>query len=74
MNTPTFAPQDYLDLEHTSHRMLFENTANVWNVLGKIANYLQFSLRAGFAGELVGKPFIGRTCSSAKGRSSNTVR
>lgn len=59
MNTPSFAPQDYLDLDHTAHRMLFENTANVWGALEKIATYLQFSLKPGFAGELVGKPFIG---------------
>ena len=59
MSTPSFAPQDYLDLEHTAHRMLFEHTANVWEALEKIANYLQFSLRAGFAGEMVGKPYIG---------------
>ena len=59
MSTPSFDPRDYLDLEHTAHRVLFEHTKNVWEALEKIANYLQFSLRAGFAGELMGKPFIG---------------
>ena len=59
MNTLSFPPQDYFDLTQTQHRMLFENTTNVWEVLGKIAVYLQFSLRPGVLGELVGKPFIG---------------
>ena len=59
MNTLSFAPEDYFDLEHTGHRMLFENITHAWEVLGKIATYLQFSLRPGFEGELVGKPFIG---------------
>lgn len=59
MNALSFPAKDYLDLDHTAHRVLFENIANAWEALDKIANYLQFSLRAGFAGELVGKPFIG---------------
>ncbi len=59
MSTLSFPPQDYLDLAHTAHRVLFENTANVWEALEKIPVYLQFGLRAGFAGETVGKPFIG---------------
>ncbi len=54
-----FASTDYLDLEHTAHRMLFENTTHVWEALGKIASYLQFSLKPGVQGELVGKPYIG---------------
>ena len=48
-----------LDLEHTAHRMLFENTTHAWEALGKIANYLQFSLKPGVQGELIGKPYIG---------------
>ena len=58
MSTP-FAPADYLDLQRTAHRVLFENVTNVWEVLDKIAVYLKFSLRPGFEGELVGKPYIG---------------
>ena len=56
----TFAPQEFFDLERTSHRMLFENVSNVWESLDKIANYLQFSLRPGVHGELIGRPHIGR--------------
>ena len=59
MSTPSFPPQDFFDLTQTHHRMLFENVANAWEVIGKIAAYLQFSLRPDFLGEMVGKPFIG---------------
>ena len=59
MSTPTFPPADLFDLAHTGHRMLFENITNVWEVLGKIPTYLQFSLRPAVLGELVGKPYIG---------------
>lgn len=59
--TPTtiYAPQDYFDLSHTTHRMLFENVTQVWEVLAKLANYLQFSLQPAVLGELVGAPYIG---------------
>ena len=55
----SFAATDYLDLERTSHRMLFEQTTNVWEALAKLATYLQFSLKPAVRAELVGKPFIG---------------
>jgi UDP-N-acetylglucosamine diphosphorylase / glucose-1-phosphate thymidylyltransferase / UDP-N-acetylgalactosamine diphosphorylase / glucosamine-1-phosphate N-acetyltransferase / galactosamine-1-phosphate N-acetyltransferase len=54
----TFAPADYLDLTHTEHRMLFENAVNVWDALKQITSYLQFRLKPGIHGRLVGKPFI----------------
>ncbi len=55
----TFAPADFVDLERTAHRVLFEHAVNVWDALDKIAAYLKFSLRPGIHGELVGKPYIG---------------
>ncbi len=62
-NLPTpatiYSPLDYFDLEHTAHRVLFEHITQVWEILGKLANYLQFSLQPGVLGELVGKPYIG---------------
>jgi len=54
----TFTPSDYLDLRHTDHRTLFENVANVWDALRQIPAYLQFRLKPGIYGRLVGKPFI----------------
>lgn len=56
----TFAASDYLDLDHTAHRVLFSQIAQVWEAIDKIANYLQFSLRPGVQAELVGKPYIGQ--------------
>jgi NDP-sugar pyrophosphorylase family protein len=53
-----FAPEEYLDLEHTDHRKLFENAANVWDALKQISSYLQFRLKPAIHGKLIGKPFI----------------
>jgi NDP-sugar pyrophosphorylase family protein len=53
-----FAPADYLSLEHTAHPKLFENQPYVWDALKQIASYLQFRLKPGVLGELIGKPFI----------------
>ena len=54
----TFSPADYLDLNHTEHRMLFENSVNAWDALKQITSYLQFRLKPAIQGRLVGKPFI----------------
>src|SRR5215203_4731421 len=53
-----FAPEEYLDLNHTAHPKLFENHKYVWDALKQIATYLQFRLEPAVRGELVGKPFI----------------
>src|SRR5580698_796846 len=54
----TFSPGDYLDLNHTEHRMLFENSVNAWDALKQITSYLQFRLKPAIQGRLIGKPFI----------------
>src|SRR5271170_1222332 len=53
-----FAPEKYLDLTHTEHRMLFENAVNVWDALKQISSYLKFRLQPAVHGRLIGKPFI----------------
>src|SRR5438477_26062 len=53
-----FAPAQFLNLEHTAHPKLFEDQSYVWNALKQIASYLQFRLKPGVLGELVGRPFI----------------
>jgi NDP-sugar pyrophosphorylase family protein len=53
-----FAPTDFLDLQHTAHPKLFETQRYVWDALKQIASYLQFRLKPGLLGELMGKPFI----------------
>ena len=54
----TFSPADYLDLEHTDHRSLFEKVTNVWDALPLIASYLQFRLKPAIHGKQIGRPFI----------------
>jgi NDP-sugar pyrophosphorylase family protein len=63
----TFAPQNYLDLNHTEHRMLFENSVHVWDALKQIVSYLQFRLKPSIQGRLIGKPFISGAVFIGKG-------
>ena len=53
-----FSPTEFLDLEHTAHSKLFEGQTVAWDALKQIASYLQFRLKPGVLGDLVGKPFI----------------
>ncbi|PWU08822.1 MAG: UDP-N-acetylglucosamine diphosphorylase [Verrucomicrobia bacterium] len=53
-----FRPEDYLDLNHTQHRLIFEKTENVWEALRGISSYLQFRLQPAIQGQLLGKPLI----------------
>src|ERR1700736_5664915 len=53
-----FLPSEYLSLEHTAHSKLFENQKYVWDALKQIASYLQFRLKPGVLGDLLGKPYI----------------
>jgi len=62
-----FHPPDYLDLHHTEHLILFDQTTHLWEVLPKIKNYLQERLEPANFGMLVGKPFIGEHVFIGKG-------
>jgi UDP-N-acetylglucosamine diphosphorylase / glucose-1-phosphate thymidylyltransferase / UDP-N-acetylgalactosamine diphosphorylase / glucosamine-1-phosphate N-acetyltransferase / galactosamine-1-phosphate N-acetyltransferase len=62
-----FPPQDYLDLNHTEHRMLFDNAVNAWDALKQITSYLQFRLKPAIHGRLIGKPFISGAVFIGKG-------
>lgn len=53
-----FPPSEYLDLARTDHRTLFDNAVNVWDALRQIPTYLQFRLKPGIHGRLIGKPFV----------------
>src|SRR5260370_36783056 len=53
-----FAPAEFLNLDKTAHPKLFESQKYVWDALKQIASYLQFRLKPGVLGELIGKPFI----------------
>jgi NDP-sugar pyrophosphorylase family protein len=63
----TFAPADFLDLNHTEHRMLFENAAQAWDALKQITSYLQFRLKPAIHGRLIGKPFVSNAVYVGKG-------
>lgn len=54
-----YRPSDFFDLEKTRHRVIFDSLEHVWQALEKIEAYLQFRLKPGMHGEVVGKPFIG---------------
>jgi len=53
-----FSPDSLLDLDRTEHSVIFENVTHVWEALAKISTYLQFRLKPGIHGKLIGKPFI----------------
>ena len=55
-----FAPDEFLTLEHTAHSKLFENQKYVWDALKQVASYLQFRLKPGILGELIGRPYISK--------------
>ncbi len=65
--TNPFAPQLYLDLNHTEHRMLFDNSVHVWDALAQIVSYLQFRLKPAIHGRLIGKPFVSGAVFIGKG-------
>lgn len=58
MTTHPFSPSEFLDLEHTEHRVLFDSIESVWQALPQIAAYLQFRLKPAILGRAIGKPFI----------------
>jgi NDP-sugar pyrophosphorylase family protein len=62
-----FSPSEYLALEHTAHAKLFENQKYVWDALKQIPSYLQFRLKPGVLGQLVGKPFISNSVFVGRG-------
>ena len=63
----TFPPSDYLDLNRSEHRMLFDQSVNAWDALKQISSYLQFRLKPQILGRLVGKPFISGAVFVGKG-------
>jgi UDP-N-acetylglucosamine diphosphorylase / glucose-1-phosphate thymidylyltransferase / UDP-N-acetylgalactosamine diphosphorylase / glucosamine-1-phosphate N-acetyltransferase / galactosamine-1-phosphate N-acetyltransferase len=55
----SFAPSEYLDLSQTEHSALFDDVVHVWEVLDRIASYLQSKLKPGMHGKPIGHPVIG---------------
>jgi len=53
-----FEPRNFLNLDQTEHRTIFDNSANVWDALKQIGSYLQFRLKPAVHGRVLGRPFI----------------
>jgi UDP-N-acetylglucosamine diphosphorylase / glucose-1-phosphate thymidylyltransferase / UDP-N-acetylgalactosamine diphosphorylase / glucosamine-1-phosphate N-acetyltransferase / galactosamine-1-phosphate N-acetyltransferase len=53
-----FAPSEFLNLDQTEHRTIFDNSAQVWDVLKQIGSYLQFRLKPAILARIMGRPFI----------------
>ena len=62
-----FSAESLLDLDHTDHRKLFENTVAAWEALKQIGSYLQFRLQPAIHGRMIGKPFISGAVFIGKG-------
>jgi len=62
-----FSPDTFFDLNTTEHRVIFDNIEHVWQALPKIAAYLQFRLKPGIHGRLIGKPFVSNAVFVGKG-------
>jgi len=54
-----FAPNHYLDLKATVHASLLDGVEQVWEILPKIAPYLEAQLRPAMLGRCLGQPYIG---------------
>ncbi len=52
------SPTDYLDLDHTEHRVIFDKVSAVWEALPEIHTYLKFRLKPALLGKMVGRPFV----------------
>ncbi len=59
MSVPVFAPADYLDLKQTEHAAIFDGVTHAWEILPKLAAYLQEKLTPGNFGKMIGQPMIG---------------
>src|ERR1700733_1462387 len=53
-----FEPSNFLNLDQTEHRTIFDNSTHVWDVLKQIGSYLQFRLKPAVYGRVMGRPFI----------------
>jgi len=59
MSAPVFAPADYLDFTQTDHAAVFEGVTQAWEILPKLARYLQEQLVPVNFGKMIGHSVIG---------------
>ena len=62
-----FAPEEFLDLSCTEHRVIFDNLEAVWQALPKVEAYLKFSTSTRYPREVAGRPFVGSAVFIGKG-------
>ncbi len=59
MTAPLFAPADYLDLKQTDHAALFHDVVHAWEILPRLAAYLETQIVPANFGQIIGDPVIG---------------
>ena len=59
MSAPVFAPADYLDFTQTDHAAIFDGVTQAWEILPRLAAYLEEHLVPENLGTMIGKPTIG---------------
>jgi len=59
MSAPLFAPVDYLDFNQTEHAAIFQGVTQAWEILPKLAAYLQEQIVPANLGKMIGAPVIG---------------
>ena len=59
MSLPIFAPTDFFDLKETDHAGLFHGVTQAWEILAKLAPYLEAQMVPAILGRLLGTPAIG---------------
>ena len=59
MSAPVFSPADYLDLQQTEHAAIFDGVTQAWEILPRLAAYLQEQLVPVNFGKIIGQSTIG---------------
>ncbi len=59
MSSSVFAPADYFDLNQTDHAAIFHGVKQAWEILPKLAAYLEEQLVPANFGKVIGDPVIG---------------
>jgi NDP-sugar pyrophosphorylase family protein len=59
MSALVFAPADYLDFRQTEHAAIFDGVTQAWEILPRLAQYLEKTLRPANLGKRIGSPVIG---------------
>ncbi len=67
MSAPYFPSTDYIDLKQTDHAAIFHGVAEAWEILPKLAQYLEAHLVPANFGRTIGDPAIGKNVYIGRG-------